>query len=386
MHLPVCELHLVAHNKNRRVLHPRCNISLTISNSKLRSHCRHVFYESSKLQTSISNLLIVGASSADFQRILKDYYKQSNSGKNSSAASKKSSHATELGGSFCEQIWLWVVEHPDVRILYQGEAQNLSLPEFEALEIREGEQPSRKPSGNSKQNESGNTSTVADHASIRPSSALRSLGSSLREQLLCEGASASQPTSRLEPVKDGSAVPMQVTKVRGLRKLPRKAEVSAPVFEKPPAPLKPPRLFASQDRTWKALTGHPMDVKKVPILEFRLLSLIATCGAQGITQPALQKLSGQDKRSVPHRTSELARKGYIQKTPLQIAKAKTSLCKHRTFIDERGLLAEPRSIDDVFGAHTFDLPGFLWYLNKLLQSTSVVQVRNLRETMVNGTT
>ncbi|KAJ5121570.1 B-block binding subunit of TFIIIC [Penicillium bovifimosum] len=88
----------------------------------------------------------------------------------------------------------------------------------------------------------------------------------------------------------------------------------------------PLRIFVSEERIWVALTGHPPDETKVLPLEFVLLSIIASRKSEGIVQPELVRLSGQDKRSVPKRTSALHQKGYIDKRPVQTKKARTSLC------------------------------------------------------------
>ncbi|KAJ4290246.1 hypothetical protein N0V90_010461 [Kalmusia sp. IMI 367209] len=330
---------------------------------------------------------VQGASSADFRRIINEYYQHSHPYQTSSGSGVKTANRPkDLGRTFYEQAWLWVTEHPDVRILYQRKARSLSLSEFEALELQEGDSNAATLSEETAQQEDddlGDKPVVADHTFTRPSGALSSLGSSLRQRLASEGACSDNDVA--PRTKSGSsldnvpATPVQHQQMRDLRKIPSSVQASEPAFEEPPDSLKAPRLFASQNRIWKALTGHPIDLKKVPGSEFVLLSIIATSGPDGISQPVLQKLSGQDKRSVPHRTDELARKGYIQKSPLQVSRAKTSLCKHKRFAE--GLLAEPRSIDDVFGIQTFELTGFVYLLDKLLQTTNVVQVRNLRERM-----
>jgi transcription factor C subunit 3 len=91
------------------------------------------------------------------------------------------------------------------------------------------------------------------------------------------------------------------------------------------------RLFVSEDRTWKALTGHEKDESKVPTTEFFLLSIIASCRSQGILQTDLVRRSGQDARSVPKRTDALKAKGYIDKRQVQAKSAKTSLCTFSRF-------------------------------------------------------
>jgi transcription factor C subunit 3 len=83
---------------------------------------------------------------------------------------------------------------------------------------------------------------------------------------------------------------------------------------------------------WYALTGHEPDDAKVPASEFMLLSIIASRKSDGIAQTDLVRLSGQDKRSVPKRTDALAQKGYVEKRPIQIRSARTSLVIFRRFV------------------------------------------------------
>jgi len=106
------------------------------------------------------------------------------------------------------------------------------------------------------------------------------------------------------------------------------------------------RIYTTQDRVWQAIAGHSLDYKRVPRLEFQLLALIAAAGPDGILQPDLRSLSGQDKRSVPKRTDSLAVKGYIQKKPVYAKTTlanhggtKTSLCIHTRFAKEEAAQA-----------------------------------------------
>lgn len=73
------------------------------------------------------------------------------------------------------------------------------------------------------------------------------------------------------------------------------------------------KIFSSEERMWYALTDHGKDLKRVPQMEFELLSLIACYGKAGILQPMLVKISGQDSRSVPKRTDNLLKKDLILK-------------------------------------------------------------------------
>lgn len=83
---------------------------------------------------------------------------------------------------------------------------------------------------------------------------------------------------------------------------------------------------------WYAITGHGPDASKVLPMEFKLLSIIASHKGNGIIQTELVNASGQDKRSVPKRTDQLSRKGYIEKRPIQAKSVRTSLCTLRKFV------------------------------------------------------
>ncbi|KAJ5782526.1 B-block binding subunit of TFIIIC [Penicillium paradoxum] len=129
-----------------------------------------------------------------------------------------------------------------------------------------------------------------------------------------------------------------------------------------PSPI---RIFVSEERIWLAITGHPPDETKVLPLEFVLLSVIASRKSEGIVQPELVKLSGQDKRSVPKRTAALHQKGYIDKRPVQTKKARTSLCTLQRYFRPTASQAVAQSKDesesktmidfDTFNTNLFDI-------------------------------
>jgi transcription factor C subunit 3 len=127
-----------------------------------------------------------------------------------------------------------------------------------------------------------------------------------------------------------------------------------------------------------------MDLKKVPTMEFALLSLIAANGATGITQPELTQYSGQDKRSVPHRTDELARKGYIVKKPVQAGKARTSLCVHSKFVSHDHFTSSG-AMEDVFQEGQFVASGFALLLYEAFKDAGVILTRDIRKRLVSFT-
>ena len=85
-----------------------------------------------------------------------------------------------------------------------------------------------------------------------------------------------------------------------------------------------PRLYLTETRMWECLAGHAIDYQKLPRFEWLALVGIASVMESGILQGDLTRLIGQDKRSLPKRTDELARKGYIEKRPILARGCKTS--------------------------------------------------------------
>lgn len=85
-----------------------------------------------------------------------------------------------------------------------------------------------------------------------------------------------------------------------------------------------PRIFVGEETIWKTLTGHSIDYKRVPNLEWKCLVAIGSTKEDGILQGDLNRATGQDKRSVPKRTDFLAQKGYIAKRTHMVRGMKTS--------------------------------------------------------------
>ncbi|KAH8725878.1 hypothetical protein GQ44DRAFT_749344 [Phaeosphaeriaceae sp. PMI808] len=251
------------------------------------------------------------------------------------------------------QVWEWVVTHSDIRVVHGGKVCSYGLVEFEEV---------------------GNELAVV--GVTKPADSLLSLRDELRQRLSAEGRDAN--TSRLLSTLSGFEG-VEKTGITGdASKFPGNSQEGVAVFDEPSSTITAPRLFASQNRIWQALTGHSMDLKKVPTMEFQLLSLIASRGEEGITQPELTHLSGQDKRSVPHRTGELARKGYIAKNPVQAGKARTSLCVHIKFITQTHFTSSG-VVEDVFREGTFVASSFVHLLYNTLRDAGVVPTREIRQ-------
>ena len=114
------------------------------------------------------------------------------------------------------------------------------------------------------------------------------------------------------------------------------------------------KIFASEARMWPALTGHGPDHQRVKSLDFIVLSVIAARGPRGILQNDLVRVSGQDKRSVPHRTDRLQEAGYINKKQVMVLvrddaydrKLNTSLCTLSRFAQTPEHLKEVQRLID----------------------------------------
>jgi hypothetical protein len=113
---------------------------------------------------------------------------------------------------------------------------------------------------------------------------------------------------------------------------PEPKSAAAPVRDAPGVLASPrtqtilyrPRIRVTEETLWRALTGHGVDTKRVPRLEWKLITVIGAAKEEGIVQTELVRSTGQDKRSVPARTDSIASKGYIIKRTVIIAGAKTS--------------------------------------------------------------
>ncbi|KAI8931906.1 hypothetical protein NX059_010810 [Plenodomus lindquistii] len=311
---------------------------------------------------------VQGAGSADFYRFIHKFYGRTKN--NDSASGGRSADsglpADGLGRRFYEQIWQWVCNHSDMRIIYQNEVRLYTLSEFEAAELHE-----TGTSGGTSLAVAEQPNSTSDIGSTQPSKTLLSMGGALRERL----------SKETHVLKDKGTATSSLSVHTPFRQQPRRSlagsDDTEPVFNDPEATVNAPRLYASQGRIWQALTGHGIDLKKVPSMEFVLLSLITARGLDGIAQTDLIRVSGQDKRSVPHRTDELARKGYIVKIPVQAGKVRTSLCVHNKFASQSHFMGSCAQ-EDVYREGSFVLSGFVHLIYNTFKDAGVVPTRELR--------
>jgi hypothetical protein len=153
---------------------------------------------------------------------------------------------------------------------------------------------------------------------------------------------------------------------------------SQPTETKSSAPL---RVFTSIVRRWQTITGHAPDVSLIPPAEFQALSLIAAAGEDGILQTEVARLSGQDKRSLPHRTDNLARNGYIEKRPYYIKNMKTSILRHRKFCRSGASHQGTPAAKDIFTPDGFDFDHFMKVLANVLQTEGPVTLTSLHHSL-----
>jgi hypothetical protein len=95
-----------------------------------------------------------------------------------------------------------------------------------------------------------------------------------------------------------------------------------------------PKILVSEEKIWESISGHGVDHKRIPKLEWRALVGIASTKSHGIMQGDLRRLIDQDKRSLPRRTDALAQKGYIVKRTTAIRGSKTSKMWLKRFAPE----------------------------------------------------
>ncbi|KAF2466071.1 uncharacterized protein BDR25DRAFT_345687 [Lindgomyces ingoldianus] len=236
----------------------------------------------------------------------------------------------------------------------------------------------RKSTGN--RTSSGHRPEIAEHHGERPHVPPPDSGTS---PILSQQVDQDEDDIVMDSNDNGYAeTPLLAKPKRGPRRMPKGIFMNTPVFDEPAISTSAPRIYASQDRTWRAIAGHSVDLQKLPWMEFALLSIIASHGADGILQPELVHISGQDKRSVPHRTDMLAKKGYIEKKPVHAVKMRTSICVHKKFVQKGHFLKAGDSVEDVFVNGNIVLSNFVGLLYKLLQNFGVVAVRDLQKKMV----
>ena len=180
---------------------------------------------------------------------------------------------------------MWLTQHPDVRVLRDGEACSVTLSQAER----------------------GESSSAPNK--VKPK--------------VVEPLKASRPVS-LPPQSPGAKGYHNPEEPSPPIQAPHLGEGSAAATNGP-VQLRPDvRLFISEERMWHALAGHGPDLQRITKPEFQCLSVITSCREKGILQADLTKATGQDKRSLPKRTQNLYENGYIEKKPVLFKGTRTS--------------------------------------------------------------
>lgn len=110
------------------------------------------------------------------------------------------------------------------------------------------------------------------------------------------------------------------------------------------------------------------------------MSIIGKRKQQGIVQPDLIRISGQDKRSVPKRTDKLQDHGYIIKRPVIWNGMRTSHCTLKEFAKLPDANATIGSGFD--SVDCLDITKFLLELFAILQKVKIIPLSELRVAMV----
>ena len=203
------------------------------------------------------------------------------------------SNGVTVDRPFLEQIWRWLVQHPDIRVGKNRESHNFSLSQAEAsYQESVGESHPQKGLGN-------------------------------------------PPASQF-----AHSIPINPV---GPKQVPSNNDNESAILRASTSEL---RLYTTEARVWQAIAGHGPDDRRVPPSQFRCLSIISSRRSQGILQTDLVKISGQDKRSVPKRTDSLAENGYIEKRPVLSKGIKTSLLFAKRFAPNTGRIISNATVSE----------------------------------------
>ncbi|KAI9681052.1 MAG: hypothetical protein M1822_007126 [Bathelium mastoideum] len=260
-----------------------------------------------------------GASVNDFTRLVAKFYQESDdaTSRPQSAPSTTASGSPATDEALLRRVWKWLTSHPDISVGEDGEGDGLSYDEVKTQECDNAE-----------------TGTLRDVPSQSPPSTLdqepdasSALATSDSDPKSARQSKHASQHSRNNSATEHEQVSNRAADTGASNAAPASAVGSA---EKPDR--RGLQIYATQERIWRALAGHDVDWRRVPKMELDLLSIIAANGPEGILQSTLVQLSGQDKRSVPHRTDRLHACGYIRKSKVLAKSCHTSLCVHKRFI------------------------------------------------------
>ena len=301
-------------------------------------------------------IIASGADSSDFVDCVNRYYSPSGGESEKNSADNKSDESFakphSVDRQLHQQAWVWLVQQPEVRVGKNGEGNELSLSEVEAFNKK------HKPQEDS----SDRALTTAPQAS--------------------DGAALD--TSTVEPSLTQSPPPTPAN-VRNTKRVPSQKDTAINASDSRSGF----RIYTSEARMWQALTGHGPDLKRIPHMQFVCLSIIASRRTQGILQSRLVEISGQDKRSVPHRTDLLAENGYIEKKTVLSRGTKTSMLFAKRFAPKtiaipQDSIAGQRSADEdqKRGAEIIDYRPVFETLLNALKEPKIMTLIDLKKKLV----
>jgi hypothetical protein len=228
-----------------------------------------------------------------------------NTGDNNLALASATPNDAEL--SFARGAWKWLVARPNVLVGGNRRWNKLSLDEVLALPepVAPGEGATTPAQGATPAPEN---TPIPGNTPVPPS--VQATGNTPAPGDTPLPGNTSAPANASAPNRPASQAPISAQKQRTT-----KSKLTLTMR---------PRIQVNEETVWQAITGHGVDYKQIPRLEWHLLQGIAPTKHDGILQSDVRKLVGQDKRSVPKRTDFLAAKGYIVKRSIMVKASKTS--------------------------------------------------------------
>ncbi|CAK7210955.1 hypothetical protein SBRCBS47491_000954 [Sporothrix bragantina] len=200
------------------------------------------------------------------------------------------------------KAWEWLVERPEILVGRSGSRGKMSLDDALALPEPQAPVPVSQTSvavGDEDEERKVDLTAAALQRSTE--------GTPAAEESAVRGSAKKgkkQVAFSSTTKKEGKQQPR-----RGAKAGADEAAAAAAAEDKNTRPC----LYVTERTLWYTLTGHDVDYKKVPLLEWKCLQGIASARQKGILQADLRILVNQDKRSVPKRTDFLAAKGYAVK-------------------------------------------------------------------------
>jgi len=263
----------------------------------------------------LANVSFIGASPSDYIAYVKIYYdltEEAVVGFGDKVAT--SGKVPNIDRPFLQQVWKWLIGHPEITLGHRTDHKRLTLSDVEAHNA--AIEQSQRSSELIPQLSHPGGIDVAFQGSTSVASIHHGLTSRHLEHFEVADTAARVETA-FETAQDSITAPAESQSNQNSQKdaaNARHTPSEEPTVAKDITTHDPRiRLYASENRMWQALTGHGPDLNKIRLLDFACLSLIGASGSKGIYQNDLVRKSGQNKRSLPTRTERLFEDGYIQK-------------------------------------------------------------------------